>query len=492
MRKHTKNRLLLKTYVYFALMVLLVSTMIAVIFLSMYQHTTRTRYREQLGRQAETVSARFQEFISNDDYGSCLSYLEILSEIDKYEIWSIANPYVKNPMPRIMTTMEFADIEQENYRNIIYSAFLGTERFLTSYSEMHGCTMMAAGVPIYRKNGEVCGALLINTSMGTQDEVIRNSVYMILFSAFVALVVSFFIAFVFAKQLSKPVLEMRDTALKLAEGDYTGKTGIHRNDEIGELADTMDFLADKLSENEKIRSNLEQMRLDFFANVSHELRTPITVLRAYTETLIDGVVTEKEKVHQYYERMLSECKSMQRLVGDLLLLSKMQNPDFKVEKEPVDLMRILDEIIRSAGTIAGQKGIRTEVHSEKDMLPIQGDYERLRQMFLVIFDNAVKFSPENSTIHVSVTCPQTDLAKISIRDEGVGISPEELPSIFEKFYKSKLRQNAKGTGLGLAIAKQIALKHNGEIHVESEVGKGSEFTFLLPLIPDKELRELID
>ena len=195
------------------------------------------------------------------------------------------------------------------------------------------------------------------------------------------------------------------------------------------------------------------MRMDFFANVSHELRTPITVIRAYTETLVDGVVTDEEKVRQYYERMLLECKRMERLVGDLLLLSKMQNPDFMVEKEPVNLM---------------------------DIYMVEGDYDRLRQMFLVIFDNAVKFSPENSTVHVTFSeYEKKDGARVyvSIRDEGIGISKEELPNIFEKFYKSKLRQNAKGTGLGLAIAKQIALKHGSDIKVLSEVGKGTEFVF---------------
>lgn len=490
-QKHNKNRLLIKTYLYFALMVVLAATIIAGIFLNMYQSTTRRQYREQLEMQAESISTRFREFIANDDYSSCLSFLEILSEIGGYEVWALANPYSDNPMPAAMTTIGFDDVEQENYRNLIYSAFQGKERFLTSYSDVHGCTLMSVGVPIERRNKEVCGALLINTSLETQDMVINEGKYMIFYSILAALGVSFLVAFIFAKQLSGPVLEMRDTALKLAEGDYEGKTGIRRHDEIGELACTMDFLADKLSENEKVRKNLEQMRMDFFANVSHELRTPITVIRAYTESLVDGVVTEEEKVSQYYDRMLSECKSMERLVGDLLLLSKMQNPNFQVEKEPVDLVQIFDEIVRSAGTIAATKNIKIDIRHEREFYIMQGDYDRLRQMFMVIFDNAVKFSPEGSTIHVLLVEKEQNRVKVSIRDEGIGISAEELPSIFDKFYKSKLRQNAKGTGLGLAIARQIALKHDGEIQVYSEVGKGSEFVFILPLLSKDELNELM-
>ncbi len=490
-QRRNRNRLFLRTYLYFAVMVLLVAAIIGGIFLNVYQSTTRRQYREKLDNQADSVKARFEEFIRNEDYGSCLSYLEILLEIGDYEIWSVANPYSEKPMNRAMTTMEFSDVTQKNYTNLLYSAFLGKERFLTSYSEIHGCTMMSAGVPILDKSGAVCGALLINSSMETQDLVIRQSKYMILFSSLAALAVSSLIAFLFARQLSRPVLEIRDTALLLAEGDYAEKTGISRKDEIGELARTMDFLADKLSENEKIRRNLEQMRMDFFANVSHELRTPITVIRAYTETLVDGVVTEEERVRQYYDRMLSECKSMERLVGDLLLLSKMQNPDFEVDKEPVNLVQIFDEIIRSAGAIGAEKKIRISVKRGKDLYMIQGDYDRLRQMFLVIFDNAVKFSPEGGRVYVTLEESGEERVRVSIRDEGIGISKEELPSIFEKFYKSKLRQNAKGSGLGLAIARQIALKHGGDIEVESEQGVGTEFRFTFRLIPEEELEELM-
>ncbi len=383
-------------------------------------------------------------------------------------------------MNRAMATIEFSDVSQEDYTNLIYSAFLGKERFLTSYSEIHGCTMMSVGVPVIGNNGEICGAVLINISMETQDKAIASGKKMILYSVLAALVVSVLVAFLFAGRLSKPVLIMRDTARMLSRGAYDEKTGIKRRDEIGELARTIDSLADKLAKNEEVRSNLEQMRMDFFANVSHELRTPITVIRAYTETLVDGVVTDEEKVRQYYERMLLECKRMERLVGDLLLLSKMQNPDFMVEKEPVNLMDIFAELKRSAGAIAAEKNIHIRLVHEKDIYMVEGDYDRLRQMFLVIFDNAVKFSPENSTVHVTFSeYEKKDGARVyvSIRDEGIGISKEELPNIFEKFYKSKLRQNAKGTGLGLAIAKQIALKHGSDIKVLSEVGKGTEFVF---------------
>jgi signal transduction histidine kinase len=271
---------------------------------------------------------------------------------------------------------------------------------------------------------------------------------------------------------------MRVTALELAASNYNIKTGINRDDEIGDLAKTVDILSEKLLENDIERRKLDQMRVDFFANVSHELRTPITVLRAYTETLADGVVTDTDKIEQYYDRMLSECKSMERLVGDLLTLSKMQNPDFAIEKEPVNLQQVFDDIMRSAGAIAEKKNIKIEVTKDNPVYMILGDYDRLRQMFMIILDNAIKFSEENKTIHIKLS--KSDKIKVSIQDEGAGIDPSDIGNIFEKFYKSNLRHNASGTGLGLAIAKQIAIKHDGAIDVNSALGIGSEFIFTFP------------
>ena len=254
------------------------------------------------------------------------------------------------------------------------------------------------------------------------------------------------------------------------------------------MAETVDVLAERLLENENERKNMEQMRMDFFANVSHELRTPITVIRAYTETLFDKVVTDEDKVEQYYVRILHECKSMQRLVGDLLLLSKMQNPDFQVEKEPVNIIQVFEEIIRSASAISQEKNIDILMEKQTDCCLMMGDYDRLRQMFMVILDNAIKFSNENSTIEIKISVAEQ--IEITIQDHGVGISKEELPFIFDKFYKSKLRQNAKGTGLGLAIARQIALKHDGSIQVKSELGKGTQFNFKFDYVTEEQLEAM--
>ncbi|MBH1941562.1 HAMP domain-containing protein [Mobilitalea sibirica] len=474
------NRLFFKLYLNYAVMLLVTAVLIGLIFMKLYEDTTMRNHKEQLEEQAERFSAKATEYIITRQYDDFLEDTNILYEMTDLDIWTIPNPTASKPMDESMITNTYKEMIDTGYVDIINRAF-SKSNDLSKLSkigddEIYGVPMITVARPVYGENLEIVGAVLLKLMVEGQKKVVADSMTLIVFSSVVALAISFVIVIVFATELSLPISRMRVTALELASGDYNSKTGIKRNDEIGDLAKTVDILSEKLLENDIQRKNLDQMRLDFFANVSHELRTPITVMRAYTETLVDGVVKEEDKLVQYYDRMLSECKTMERLVGDLLLLSKMQNPDFAIEKEPVNLVQVFDDIIRSAGTIAEKKKINIKVTKESPAYMILGDYDRLRQMFMVILDNAIKFSDENKTVHINLS--KTDKIKVSIRDEGIGIDESEISNIFEKFYKSNLRQNAGGSGLGLAIAKQIAQKHGSNIEVSSAPGEGTEFSFI--------------
>ena len=472
------NRLFIKTYTSFAAVITVFALLLGVLYMRMYEEATVENYEQQLTKKAQAISSRCSTYFRDNQAFEWWNYLMMLAELEGTEIWCIANPEAARPLGEDMATNLDADDLSREYVEIAGIAFGNHVEIRTQFSSHHECDVVMVGVPVQGINGEVAGAVLLVSPVETQKEVVNSSWYMILMSGMVALMISFVIAIPFARSLTQPITSMRSTALELASGNYEAETGIARYDEIGELATTIDFLADKLAENEIERKNMEQMRMDFFANVSHELRTPITVVRGYTESLVDGVVSDEERRQQYYNRMLSECQSMERLVGDLLLLSKMQNPDFQVEKEPVTLQQVFNDLRRSADAIAAEKNIEIVMNQPNTPCVMMGDYVRLRQMFVVIVDNAIKFSQENSSIYITMEAAENIL--VSIRDEGVGITEEELPYIFEKFYKSKLRQNAKGSGLGLAIARQICLKHDGTLRVESAVGEGTTFTFTFP------------
>ena len=270
---------------------------------------------------------------------------------------------------------------------------------------------------------------------------------------------------------------MKEVALQLSNGNYSAKCDVNQNDEIGELADTINLLASRLEEASKESGKLEKLRRDFVANISHELRTPITVIRGSLEALYDKVVTDPDKVEEYYIQILNESKFLERLVNDLLDLSKLQNMEFIIDKSEININDLISDVLRSANHLADKKNIEIRTDSIEDSIKIQGDYGRLRQMFWILIDNAIKFSPQDSIIEILVT-----KEKISFLDHGNGIDVRHLPYIFDRFYKTSGEENKSGTGLGLAIAKQIAERHSIQLTAENNPEGGAQFICKLPNI----------
>lgn len=502
MMKFFKNRksplifksLFLRVYFYFGIMLSLTAVLIGIIFMKLYEQNSTRSYRQDIEKEIAAIVERTEEFIKNDeDVEIAASYQEVLETTFSGDIYILSNQDAKQPMnTRFANVKNNDNLIKSDFEDILKQVFSGKSVYKTDYMKTYRSKVLIIGEPVYGNGGEAAGAVLIRYYLTQQQEIVDRGLQMILVSVVIALLIAMVISIMFARNISRPISHIRSAALELTDGNYGFRTKIERYDEIGELAESMDVLAGRLAEIEVERRSMEQMRLDFFANVSHELRTPITVMRGYTETLRDGVVSDPEKVAHYYDRMVKECQGMERLVGDLLLLSKMQNPDFSIDAEPIDIVSLFHDMIRNARVIAGEKQIEVEYYRNADTILMMGDYDRLCQMFMVIIDNAVKFSREFSRIYVRLEIVPGEggcfgKIHVSIRDEGVGISEEELPYIFEKFYKSKLRQNAKGSGLGLMIARQIAIKHGGSIEVSSQAGKGTEFRFVFDAIDPESL-----
>ena len=235
-------------------------------------------------------------------------------------------------------------------------------------------------------------------------------------------------------------------------------------------------LVQDISESER----LEQLRRDFVANVSHEFRTPLTVIRGSVEALVDGMVENSEDIKRYHHRILSETSGMERLVGDLLELSRLQSGKITINKNEIHISSLLTEVVKSLQTIADLKGIKILYQSGPDLPPFLGDYDRLRQLFVIFLDNAVKYSPANTLVSVESRIIENNTLSIIIRDQGYGIAQNELPYIWDRFYQVDKSRQGLGTGLGLAIAKHLLELHDGRVSVQSEIGKGSEIEIKLP------------
>jgi two-component system phosphate regulon sensor histidine kinase PhoR len=221
---------------------------------------------------------------------------------------------------------------------------------------------------------------------------------------------------------------------------------------------------------------LEQMRKDFVANVSHELKTPVTSIKGFAETLLDGAMNDKKALADFLSIILKESERLQSLIHDLLELSKIEKPGFKLNVQKLNISVLLKEVITLLTGKAQAKNIRLEFNHKENEVTIKGDVDRLKQVFLNLIGNAIAYTPPDGVVKI-ILLDHGENVRVHVKDTGVGIEKDEIPRIFERFYRvDRARsRNSGGTGLGLAIVKHIVEAHHGHISVKSEVGKGSEF-----------------
>ncbi|MGC7872551.1 ATP-binding protein [Desulfosporosinus sp. SYSU MS00001] len=232
-----------------------------------------------------------------------------------------------------------------------------------------------------------------------------------------------------------------------------------------------------ISENER----LEQLRRDFVANVSHEFRTPLTVIRGYLEAMVDGTLDSRQDFQHTYHQMLQETHGLERLVKDLLELSQLQSGKISISQEVIHFPSLLEDTIKNLQTLAAKKSIKLSYSMGEEIPPFLGDYNRLRQLIIIFLDNAITHSPTNKCVYIAANLEDKNALILLIKDEGYGIAANQLPHIWERFYKGDQSRNSKGTGLGLAIAKAIIELLEGKIEIQSELKQGTQVTIKIPL-----------
>ena len=227
---------------------------------------------------------------------------------------------------------------------------------------------------------------------------------------------------------------------------------------------------------------LDQVRSDFVANVSHELRTPLSILRGYIETLVDNPETSREELARILQVMERHSKRLGLLVDDLLSLAQLESSTTTLEIDQVRLPELFDHILRDWKEKLGEKNLKVIVYLSQDASPIRADETRLQEVLYNLLENAVKYSRENGEIRVQAARRGSEIV-LSVSDDGIGISKDDLPRIFERFYRADKARTRElgGTGLGLAIVKHIAQLHGGRVEAESEPGRGTSIRVVLPI-----------
>jgi signal transduction histidine kinase len=327
------------------------------------------------------------------------------------------------------------------------------------------------------------GRFIINARMDAYDmnAHLSSLTGILLLTVLVVLIIIPIAWFLLADTLTRPIVEMSRHARAMSEGDLDREIPIHSGDEIGVLAHNINHMSKEIKQHLDQQEKQDNMRKEFVANVSHELRTPLTSVRTYTETLIEGALEEPETARYFLEIIDEEAKRMSTLVSDLLELSRLDNKQTTLELDIVDLLSMVRIAIRQSQVLAEQKNQVIHLSGFSDSCFILANAPRVNQVISNILSNAIKYSPDNSTIHVNVESDE-EKHRVSIRDEGMGIPKEDLSRIFERFYRvDKARSRAMGgTGLGLAIAKEIMEVHGGSIHATSTPGEGT--TMILQFI----------
>ncbi len=299
----------------------------------------------------------------------------------------------------------------------------------------------------------------------------------IVYIAMVAIVCMIIIFFVvisnsyFISSVVNPVDQVGKTAQRIAHGDFSVRLQKRYDDEVGELCDVINYMAEELQENEKMKN-------DFISSVSHELRTPLTAIRGWAETLKNGDA-DPQTMQKGMGVILKESDRLSSMVEELLDFSRLQSGRMQLNLSKLDLIAELSDVVLMFYEKAKRDNIELIYDEPMDIVPINADPNRLRQVFINIIDNAIKYSDSGDTVTINAYIDGSD-AIVTIADTGCGIKDVDLPKIKEKFYKAN--STRRGSGIGLAVADEIVALHGGRLSIGSKEGVGTTVTISLPLV----------
>ncbi|VBB06342.1 Hypothetical protein LUCI_1573 [Lucifera butyrica] len=345
----------------------------------------------------------------------------------------------------------------------------------------YGEKMLMVAIPV-KSGDQIKEAVVLQTPVRSINQFLQRIYLYIGGTGLIALVLALLVVSRLTRHVVEPLKEMQKTAEAMAQGNYSTFVPVKNRDEIGRLGLALNSLAQDLAKYIAELEKTDKLRRDFVANVSHELRTPLTVIHGYNEALLDGTVDNPGLAEKYHLLIRSETERLERLIHDLLDLSRLQSAAAMNDQEKIPLEQVAASVVAMLKQQAGEKQINLSAHTAPAIPPIYGNGDRLTQLLLIILDNALKYTPADGSITVN-TLRDGDRVILQVTDTGAGIPAEDLPLIWERFYKvdkSHSRTN-KGTGLGLAIARQIVDLHHAQAKVESQAGQGTTFTFTFPV-----------
>lgn len=372
--------------------------------------------------------------------------------------FSVTNPnefHFENIIAHVLNNPELLS-SLENYAGVINQNFKNTSKR----------SFIIVKIPI-NKDTNVLGNIILTSPVAPIKEatsILRKQLSII---SVISILIATLLAFLLAKLFTKPILKITETSKKIAHGDFTANVILNSKDEIRLLGDTINNMSTQLGQ-------IEKFRRDFIANTSHELKTPISLIKAYAELVKDVDGEDKRNRDEHLQVILDESNRLTNMVEDILYLSQMEAGYYKPNYAQFSLKETINRVIEKLSFFGDKKNIMLTLEWDNENTTICADEEKIYQIFLNSINNAISHSYENGEVKIKITSMDTHL-RIEIKDQGKGIPKEDLPYIWDRFYKvdKSRKRDDSGTGLGMAIVKNILEAHNFKYGIESELNNGT-------------------
>lgn len=331
-------------------------------------------------------------------------------------------------------------------------------------------SVMAISYPL-KSGSKIIGVLRFITSLRETNRAISRISMIFIWIGIFVIFISGLVSIFLSNTIVKPLREVTEAAQKMASGNLSVRSSKKYDDEIGNLSDTLNYMAEEIEKKDEIKN-------EFISSISHELRTPLTSIKGWAITLNSGNLYGNETLKSGLEIIEEESDRLTHMVEELLDFSRLAAGKITLKMGDVDIESLMNHILKQLSPRANVENIKFTLDCPDSLPRIYGDENRLKQVFINLLDNAFKFTPKGGEIIFSANKDGNNI-KVSVKDSGCGIPPEDLPYVKEKFYKGK-SSNSK-IGLGLSICDEIISMHGGKLGIKSKIGAGTEVTVLLPI-----------